>query len=526
MRVVLILRETGSESPCRWFTTVGIYNKFQKLTPDRNVELGIYEEALDYAFSEEDVRNIAVSGAYGAGKSSVIESYEIKHPNRKFLHISLAHFEDVLPDQDNIMSTEDVLDSDKAESKELSSEVRLEGKILNQLIHQIDSDRIPLTDFKVKKETDLERLWGYTWWCIGFCLLFFFVFYNKQWRSLISGMKMSGVIAAFLVSRDAVVIAGGFLTAIVAKGVHTLLKVQSEKKILKKVSLQGNDIEIMEECKDSYFDRYLNEVLYLFEHVDAEAIVFEDIDRFGTNTIFEKLREINTLVGKRRAPLRFIYLLKDDIFESGDRTKFFDFIIPVVPVIDASNAYPIKIVQEKKYVDIVTEELTLISLFEMAIRPYGQLKGYFNRCILKGKDKEDIDYFYEEWIDKIYDEWPLTSAVITTGSGKKRVKKKNAGEISAVFLASILAYQKEKEIEVTIWSRDADCRMCMTELANQVNGEHLALRGEAIASFKNVDIVLREIFRKKLIEITDWNRIVDNIRFKKLVIDDNIDLIW
>lgn len=85
---------------------------------------------------------------------------------------------------------------------------------------------------------------------------------------------------------------------------------------------------------------------------------------------------------------------------------------------------------------------------------------------------------------------------------------------------------KEKEIEVTIWSRDADCRMCMTELANQVNGEHLALRGEAIASFKNVDIVLREIFRKKLIEITDWNRIVDNIRFKKLVIDDNIDLIW
>ena len=26
MRVVLILRETGSESPCRWFTTVGIYN--------------------------------------------------------------------------------------------------------------------------------------------------------------------------------------------------------------------------------------------------------------------------------------------------------------------------------------------------------------------------------------------------------------------------------------------------------------------------------------------------------------------
>lgn len=38
-------------------------------------------------------------------------------------------------------------------------------------------------------------------------------------------------------------------------------------------------------------------------------------------------------------PLRFFYLLRDDIFASKDRTKFFDFIIPVIPVMDGSNAY-------------------------------------------------------------------------------------------------------------------------------------------------------------------------------------------
>jgi len=35
----------------------------------------------------------------------------------------------------------------------------------------------------------------------------------------------------------------------------------------------------------------------------------------------------------------FIFLLRDDIFVSKDRTKFFDYIIPIVPVVDSSNSY-------------------------------------------------------------------------------------------------------------------------------------------------------------------------------------------
>ncbi len=34
----------------------------------------------------------------------------------------------------------------------------------------------------------------------------------------------------------------------------------------------------------------------------------------------------------------FIYLIKDDMFTSNDRTKFFDFIIPMIPVITSSNS--------------------------------------------------------------------------------------------------------------------------------------------------------------------------------------------
>ena len=60
------------------------------------------------------------------------------------------------------------------------------------------------------------------------------------------------------------------------------------------------------------------------------------------------MREINILANirlqngkdkKQSGPLRFFYLLRDDIFVNKDRTKFFDFILPVIPVVDGSNAY-------------------------------------------------------------------------------------------------------------------------------------------------------------------------------------------
>lgn len=42
---------------------------------------------------------------------------------------------------------------------------------------------------------------------------------------------------------------------------------------------------------------------------------------------------------KVKKQLRFFYLLRDDIFENKDHTKFFDYIMPVVPVLDSSNSY-------------------------------------------------------------------------------------------------------------------------------------------------------------------------------------------
>ena len=51
--------------------------KFNSLTPDILEEnKPVYTDALDYAFSNDDIRNIAITGVYGAGKSTVWNTYK------------------------------------------------------------------------------------------------------------------------------------------------------------------------------------------------------------------------------------------------------------------------------------------------------------------------------------------------------------------------------------------------------------------------------------------------------------------
>lgn len=303
-----------------------IYN-FQKLTPIKNAELKIYDDALNFVFANNDIKNVAITGAYSAGKSSLIETYKSSHSDIRFLHISLAHFEST--EQNNNNSTG-------------YSETTLEGKILNQLIHQIDPRKIPQTHFKVKQKVSTSNIIKNTVLINIFVILAVYIAGFKNWCQLVSALSQPWLKNLLVcTTNSAMLILSGILCAVIlGLTVYSIIKVQKNKNIFKKVKLQGNEIEIFEQNDESYFDKYLNEVLYIFENSAADVIVFEDMDRYNVNQIFEKLREINGLVNnKGKKVIRFFYLLRDDIFVSKDRTKFFDFIIPVVPVIDASNSY-------------------------------------------------------------------------------------------------------------------------------------------------------------------------------------------
>lgn len=143
--------------------------------------------------------------------------------------------------------------------------------------------------------------------------------------------------------------------------VATLLLIVHGRFVVSDVSAAGAAVKLSPRSS-TYFDEYLEEIVYFFDKVFPEVVIFEDLDRFDDPHIFEALRELNTLLNQtpkrlKGNPLRFIYAIKDSLFEKlgsdteksqddaaaievvrANRTKFFDVVIPVVPFISHRNA--------------------------------------------------------------------------------------------------------------------------------------------------------------------------------------------
>lgn len=315
---------------------------FEKLTPINDCKLGIYEKAMDFIFLDEndkDIINVAVTGPYASGKSSMIESYKEKNSNKEFLHISLAHFNKNSKAEEYVESEEENL---KKESSKEEEKNRLEGKIINQLIHKIEPKYIPQTNFNIKEKINEKDIVKKTIVLGIFIVLFLYIVYYNFWYITLSNMNESILKSILKISlnNEVLLLSGCICIGIISYCIYKAIENQRFNKCLKKLKIQGNEIEVFGDKDESYFDKYLNEVLYLFKNSGVDAIVFEDIDRYDSEIIFEKLREISILVNSRCAKhIKFIYLLKDDMFTSKDRTKFFDYIIPIVPVVDSSNSY-------------------------------------------------------------------------------------------------------------------------------------------------------------------------------------------
>lgn len=334
---------------------------FEKLAPIDTADIDVYEEAIDFAFENGDIRNIAISGAYGSGKSSLLASYKKKHPDKAFIHISLAHFEpdhkeeyqiklDKTPQKTSCKASEESKEDQnptQGDPHSKPSESILEGKILNQLIHQLNAEDIPQTNFRVKKTLTKTQIVWQSIAIISFVVTVIHLALSSVWINFISSfapgcwfrniLELTTTPGSFFVS-------GCVGLVVISYFIATSVKRQRFKATVRKLSLQGNDIELFESENDSFFDKYLNEVLYLFENVGVNAIVFEDMDRYDIEGIFERLHEVNTLANirlmrKKKKPIKFFFLLRDDLFVSKDRTKFFDYIIPVIPIVDSSNSY-------------------------------------------------------------------------------------------------------------------------------------------------------------------------------------------
>lgn len=60
---------------------------FRTLSPTKKANIDKYEEVLNFVFSNNEIKNVAITGAYCSGKSSIIETYGKNNKDIKLLHI-------------------------------------------------------------------------------------------------------------------------------------------------------------------------------------------------------------------------------------------------------------------------------------------------------------------------------------------------------------------------------------------------------------------------------------------------------
>lgn len=273
-----------------------------------------YSNILKWALENKSIKNLAISGPYGSGKSSIIKIFQHRHPEYHYLNISLASFKD---------------------EKKPKVEVILLS-ILQQIFYYVKSQSMPDSRYKrinpISKKALLFKSTILVLCSLSLCFLI-----KPEWFKLSKSeedlIKNYEWIRYFFV---ALVIGGGVAI------LYYFLRVYNNFQ-LNKLNIASGQLEIQPKSESSILNRYLDEILYFFEISKYDVVVIEDLDRFTLeNTeVFTKLRELNTLINNAQQIGRhvtFIYAVRDEIFKKEERTKFFDFILPVIPVINSSNS--------------------------------------------------------------------------------------------------------------------------------------------------------------------------------------------
>lgn len=324
----------------------GEVSKYVDLAPtDKADEAGIYSDALNYATNNPNVSNIALTGPYGSGKSSVIKTF-LNRYNKPTLQISLAAF---LPEAG-------------ATGGKVSKQ-EIERSILQQMLYGADANNLPLSRFK--------RIQSPKWWSpvISLFIIFgcFACWYLFQQRSeILSGNFFLPMDYTNWFNFTCFVV--GFLFLWQALH-HIYLK--SYGLSLKSVSLKDIQITPDAAAGESILNRHLDEIIYFFQSTKYDLVIIEDLDRFNNPDIFVTLREINSLINANagvKRKIRFLYALRDNMFVNTERTKFFEFIIPVIPIINTSNS-----------IDKVLEQGERLSLDERLDRQFlREVSRYLN----------------------------------------------------------------------------------------------------------------------------------------------------
>lgn len=295
---------------------------------------------LQEALTNEDIYNIALTGPFGAGKSSVIQTLVDKNKNNSlnFLLISLATLDATkATDIEKLTSHSDIPQSpDK--SHQLDNETlnrRIEYSILQQLIYKEKQKTLPNSRLRRIPHVPEKSIQKISLNVILFIICFCIVF-EPQWLKVEILYRLLNW--GYWVNGTFDILSLGIMGYMLYKVVKFIVRTYGNTR-LNQIKVAGGEIQIKDE--NSIFNHYLDEILYFFQCTKYNVVIIEDLDRFNTTDIFLKMRELNFLlnhsdiVGRN---IKFVYAIKDDMFSDSSRTKFFDYITTVVPVISPYNS--------------------------------------------------------------------------------------------------------------------------------------------------------------------------------------------
>lgn len=317
---------------------------------------------LDFYLQDQKVKNLAIFGSFGSGKSSLIETYfnsskfVRKESSDSVIFISLTDFEYENKFGDSQQTNfyhnqQDCIQkrgaepnltnqgTSKIERKENEKSnkldiVTVESEIIRQIIYSKINKDVPIS---VISNLKYDNKFVTKFCLVIFCFVFFSIHlkFNDNF-SVNHYLQFSCYsVAAFICIF--------YFVSYVVKWLFTSFK-------LSNVSFQSNSISFEHKSKSCLFDSYIDEITYLFEESNCKYVIFEDLDRTDNYEVLTHLRNLNQIlnndhrckdcVSKKQRKIVFIYVINSSIFKNSNETvKFFDASINVDPVITSTNSW-------------------------------------------------------------------------------------------------------------------------------------------------------------------------------------------
>lgn len=153
------------------------------------------------------------------------------------------------------------------------------------------------------------------------------------------------------------------------------------------------------------------------------------------------------------------------------------------------QGYPIFGIAEEEYSDLANnEEGNLYQIVLASTRQIARIRSYLRRYVDKA-DLLDMDA-YKDWINELYEEWPISDQVLSSG----RIKKKNAGEVSITILAEIVSWYYPETKALTVYSQDRDTYEFQRKAEADLR-DIFASRTPVPVSYKSNDAILCQLVR-------------------------------